>query len=46
MNVNEPGMCNLIESQTYTEDNILNSDSRSDDFSIFASTFGAYETGP
>ena len=46
MNVNKPGMCNVIEPQTYTEDNILNMSSNSDDFNIFAFTFGAYETGP
>ena len=38
-------MCNVIEAQTYTEDNILTLNSGSDDLDIFAITTGAYETG-
>ncbi|MCH7841222.1 MAG: redoxin domain-containing protein [Chloroflexi bacterium] len=44
--VNEPRMYNVIEAQGYAEDNKLTMSSNSDDFGIFAFTFGVYETGP
>ena len=46
LNVNEPRMYSVIEAQDYTQGNLLTMSSNSDDFSIFAFTFGAYETGP
>lgn len=46
LNVDEPRMYKVIEDQSYTQDNLLTLSSNSDDFSIFAFTFGAYETGP
>ena len=46
LNVNEPRMYSVIEDQAYTKDNLLTMSSNSDDFSVFAFTFGAYEKGP
>ncbi len=46
LNVSEPRMYKVIEDQSYTQDNLLTLSSNSDDFSIFAFTFGAYESGP
>ncbi|MDP6497534.1 MAG: redoxin domain-containing protein [Dehalococcoidia bacterium] len=46
LNVIEPRMYSVIEDQAYTKDNLLTMSSNSDDFSVFAFTFGAYEKGP
>jgi thiol-disulfide isomerase/thioredoxin len=46
LNVNEPRMYSVIEDQAYTKDNLLTMSSNSDDFSVFAFTFGADEKGP
>ena len=46
LNVNEPRMYNVIETQDFAKDNLLTMSSNSDDFNIFAFTFGVYETGP
>jgi thiol-disulfide isomerase/thioredoxin len=46
LNVNEPRMYNVIEAPGYAKDNSFTMSSNSDDFSIFAFTFGVYETGP
>ena len=44
--VDEPRMYSVIEAPEYTKDNLLTLSSNSDDFGIFAFTFGVYETGP
>ena len=44
--VDEPRMYNVIEAPEYSKDNLLTMSSNSDDFGIFAFTFGVYETGP
>ena len=44
--VDESRMYNMIEAPGYTKDNLLTMSSNSEDFSIFAFTFGVYETGP
>lgn len=46
LNVAEPRMYHVIEASGYTKDNQLTMSSNSDDFGIFAFTFGVYETGP
>ena len=46
LSVNEPRMYNLIEAPAYSKDNALTMGSNSDDFGIFAFTFGVYQTGP
>jgi thiol-disulfide isomerase/thioredoxin len=46
LNVAEPRMYHVIEAPGYTKDNQLTMSSNSDDFGIFAFTFGVYETGP
>ena len=46
LSVNEPRMYNIIEAPAYSKDNKLTMNSNSDDFEIFAFTFGVYETGP
>ncbi len=44
--VNEPRMYNVVEAPAYAKDNTLTMSSNSDDFGIFAFTFGVYQTGP
>ena len=44
--VNEPRMYQVIGAPEYSKDNLLTLSSNSDDFGIFAFTFGVYETGP
>ena len=44
--VDAPRMYNVIEAPGFAKDNRLTMSSNSDDFSIFAFTFGVYETGP
>jgi len=44
--VDEPRMYSVIEAPGYTKDNLLTMSSNSDDFGIYAFTFGVYETGP
>ncbi len=39
-------MYSIIEAPAYSKDNNLTMSSNSDDFEMFAFTFGAYETGP
>ncbi|HIN35218.1 MAG TPA: hypothetical protein EYM75_05690 [Dehalococcoidia bacterium] len=46
LSVNEPRMYSIIEAPAYSKDNKLTMSSNSDDFEIFAFTFGVYETGP
>ena len=46
LSVDEPRMYNLIEAPAYSEDNALTMSSNSDDFRVFAFTFGIYQTGP
>ena len=46
LQVDEPRMYNVIEAPGFAKDNRLTMSSNSDDFSIFAFTFGVYETGP
>ena len=46
LSVNEPKMDSTIEATAYSQDNNLTMSSNSDDFEMFAFTFGAYETGP
>lgn len=46
LNVDEPRMYNVIAAPGYAKDNLLTMSSNSDDFNIFAFTFGVYETGP
>ncbi|PKB70569.1 MAG: hypothetical protein BZY87_09960 [SAR202 cluster bacterium Io17-Chloro-G6] len=44
--VDEPRMYNVVEAPAYSKDNVLTMSSNSDDFGIFAFTFGVYQTGP
>ena len=44
--VDEPRMYNVVEAPAYSKDNTLTMSSNSDDFGIFAFTFGVYQTGP
>ncbi|MDA0264073.1 MAG: redoxin domain-containing protein [Chloroflexi bacterium] len=44
--VDEPRMYNVVEAPAYSQDNALTMSSNSDDFGIFAFTFGVYQTGP
>ena len=46
LTVNEPRMYNVVEAPAYAKDNALTMSSNSDDFGIFAFTFGVYQTGP
>ncbi|MCH8988785.1 MAG: redoxin domain-containing protein [Chloroflexi bacterium] len=46
LTVNEPRMYNVVEAPAYAKDNALTMSSNSDDFGIFAFTFGVYRTGP
>ena len=46
LSVNKPRMYSIIEAPAYSKDNKLTMSSNSDDFEIFAFTFGVYETGP
>ena len=46
LTVNAPRMYNVVEASAYAEDNALTMSSNSDDFGIFAFTFGVYRTGP
>ena len=46
LTVNEPRMYNVVEAPAYAFDNALTMSSNSDDFGIFAFTFGVYQTGP
>jgi len=46
LQVDEPRMYKVIEAPGFAKDNRLTMSSNSDDFSIFAFTFGVYETGP
>ena len=46
LSVNEPKMDSIIDATAYSQDNNLTMSSNSDDFEIFAFTFGVYETGP
>ncbi len=46
LTVNEPRMYNVVEAPAYSQDNSLTMSSNSDDFGIFAFTFGVYQTGP
>ena len=46
LTVTEPRMYNVVEAPTYAKDNALTMSSNSDDFGIFAFTFGVYQTGP
>ena len=44
--VNQPRMYNVIDASIYGQDNTLTMSSNSEDFQIFAFTFGVYQTGP
>jgi thiol-disulfide isomerase/thioredoxin len=44
--VDEPRMYNVVEAPAYSKENALTMSSNSDDFGIFAFTFGIYQTGP
>lgn len=46
LTVTEPRMYNVIEAPAYAKDNTLTMSSNSDDFGIFAFTFGVYQAGP
>ena len=46
LDVNEPRMYNVVEAPAYAMDNALTMSSNSDDFGVFAFTFGVYQTGP
>ena len=46
LSVNKPRMYSIIEAPAYSKDNKLTMSSNSDDFEIFAFTFGVYEAGP
>ena len=46
LSVNEPKMYRIIEAPAYSKDNNLTMSPNSDDFEMFAFTFGVYETGP
>ena len=46
LTVNEPRMYNVVEAPAYATDNALTMSSNSDDFGIFAFTFGVYQIGP
>ena len=44
--VTEPRLYNLVENPSYAHRKALRMSSNSDDFGLFAFTFGVYETGP
>jgi len=46
LNVTAPRMYNVIEAPAYAKDFALTMSSNSDDFGIFAFTFGVYQKGP
>ena len=46
LTVDTPRMYNVVEAPAYATDNALTMSSNSDDFGIFAFTFGVYQTGP
>ena len=46
LTVNAPRMYNVVDAPAYAIDNSLSMSSNSDDFGIFAFTFGIYRTGP
>ncbi|MDA1129068.1 MAG: redoxin domain-containing protein [Chloroflexi bacterium] len=46
LTVNEPRMYNVVEAPAYAKDVTFSMSSNSDDFGIFAFTFGVYQKGP
>ena len=46
LTVDEPRMYNVVEAPAYAINNALTMSSNSDDFGIFAFTFGVYQSGP